>query len=420
MNKSLKFYGADVFELIQNYGTPLYIVSEDYIRERCAEIKETFTGKYPDTRAVYASKAFQTLDMCRIINSEGLGFDVVSGGELYAALKAGANPEHIIFHGNSKTVWELEEALDAKVGTIVVDNMSELELLNEVAGRAGVEQKILLRITPGVDSHTHQYISTGQSDSKFGFSVEEALNVAVERALKSEHVDLYGIHFHIGSQLSENDSHVMAVKIILELLGKLKEKYGFTARELNCGGGFGVHYAGDPERLPISAFTDEMMKLIDEFYESIEDKRPTVIIEPGRWIVSEAGITVYEVGAVKTNAAGRTYIGVDGGMSDNPRVALYEAKYEVTAVEKYGEECTEKVTIAGKCCESGDILAWDVMLPPLKRGEHLALLCTGAYNFSMACNYNKLPRPAVVTVTNGNPRLSVRRQTYEDMLIGEI
>lgn len=420
MNDNLKFYGADVSELIRDYGTPLYIVSEDYIRERCAEIRKSFTEKYPNTRAVYASKAFQTLDMCKIINSEGLGFDVVSGGELYAAIKAGVNPENIIFHGNSKTVWELEEAAAAKVGTIVVDNMSELELLNEVAGREGIKQKILLRITPGVDSHTHRYISTGQLDSKFGFSADEALDTAVEKALQYENIDLYGVHFHVGSQLLDNDSHIMAVEIILEMLGKLKEKYGFIARELNCGGGFGVHYAGDPERLPISIFVDKIMELIDQFYEKSGDERPTVIIEPGRWMISEAGITAYEVGSVKTNATGRIYVGVDGGMSDNPRVALYEAKYEVVAVEKYGEECTEKVTIAGKCCESGDILAWDVMLPPLERGDHIVLLCTGAYNFVMACNYNKMPRPAVVTVSDGVPRLSVRRQTYDDMLIGEI
>lgn len=416
---NLNFYGCDLKEIAEEFGTPLYVVSEDYVRERCGELRSTFTEKYPNTRAVFASKAFQTLDMCRIIKSEGLGMDVVSGGELYTALKAGIEGKDLVFHGNSKTERELREALDADVGDIVVDNMSELKLLDELAGAAGKKAHILIRVTPGVDSHTHKFISTGQEDSKFGFSVEEVLDHAAEAAIESKNIDFRGFHFHVGSQLLENDSHLMAVDVMLKLLKDVKEKYGFKARELNCGGGFGVHYAGDPKRRPAAYFTDPIMEKVNSFYKELGDDRPMITVEPGRWIVSEAGITLYEVGSVKVNAAGRRYAGIDGGMPDNIRTALYDAKYEVEAVEKKDEPHTVKTTIAGKCCESGDIIAWDVMLPELERGDHVAVLCTGAYNYTMASNYNRLPKPAVVMIKDGNARLSVRRETYEDMLARE-
>lgn len=420
MGSNMIFYGCDVSELAKEYGTPLYVMSEDDIRARCREVRSAFTEKYENTRAVFASKAFQTLEMCRIVKSEGLGLDVVSGGELYAALKAGTNPEDIVFHGNTKSRRELEEALSAGVGTIVVDNLSELELLNELAAGAEKKPEILLRVTPGVDSHTHEYISTGQEDSKFGFSVKEVADTVAERAINAENIDFKGVHYHVGSQLHDNSSHIMATDIILEMLGELKEKYGFIAREINCGGGFGVHYAGDPERTEVAYFVDPVMEKINAFYEAEGDARPLVTIEPGRWIAAEAGITVYEVGSVKTNAAGRICIGIDGGFPDNPRTALYNAQYEAVAVEKADQPCSEKVTIVGKCCESGDILIEDIMLPELKRGDHVAVLCTGAYNYSMASNYNRVPRPAVVMVSGGKARLSVKRETYEDLISREL
>ena len=413
---AMSFYGCDVAKLAEEYGTPLYVVSEDYIRERCRELKSDFLDKYENTKAVYASKAFQVLEVLRIVKSEGLGLDVVSGGELYAALQAGFDPELIEFHGNSKSTQELKEALDAGVGTIVVDNLSELSLLDELAGGAGRVQSVLLRVTPGVDSHTHEYISTGQLDSKFGFAVEEILGGVAKQAQESPNIDLRGFHYHVGSQLHDNSSHIMATEIILDMLAQLKEDIGYEAREINCGGGFGVHYAGDPERTTVSYFMDPVMEKIDAFCKEKGLARPTVTIEPGRWVVGEAGITVYEVGSVKTNAAGRTYIGIDGGFPDNPRPALYDAKYEVEAVEKKDEPYDQKVTIAGKCCESGDILAWDVMLPELKRGEHIAVLCTGAYNHSMASNYNRVPKPGVVMVSQGKARLAAKKETYADMI----
>lgn len=419
MGNNMMFYGCDVSVLAEKYGTPLYLVSEDAIRERFAEIKESLTEKYENTRAAYASKAFQTLDMMRIVQSEGMSLDVVSGGEIYAAMKAGVDPSVMVFHGNSKTDREIMEGLEAGVGVFVVDNESELERLNEYAVEKGKVQSVLIRVTPGVDSHTHSYISTGQVDSKFGFSPEKTEEV-ISRADQFPGIDMKGIHFHVGSQLMENDSHLMGLGIILDLLRELKSKYGWTARELNCGGGFGVHYAGDPERVKLADFMDPMMEKITAFYEEAGDPRPLITIEPGRWVVAEAGITVYEVGSVKENAAGRIYAGIDGGFPDNPRTELYDAAYEAEAVEKVEEAHDIKTTIAGKCCESGDIIAYDVMLPALQRGDHIAIFATGAYNYTMSSNYNKLGRPPVVMIRNGEDRLSVKRETYEDMIRNEL
>ena len=414
--RHMSFYGCDVSELAAEYGTPLYVISEENIRERCREVKRDFLDRYENTKAVYASKACQLLEVLRIIASEGIGLDVVSGGELYAALKAGYDPARIEFHGNTKSERELKEALNAGVGTIVVDNLSELALLDRLSGEAGVISSVLLRVTPGVDSHTHAYISTGQLDSKFGFSVEEILDGAAQQAQRSPNIDLRGFHYHVGSQLHDNSSHVMAAEIVLDMLLELGKKTGYEAREINCGGGFGIQYAGDPRRPGVSYFMDPVMEKIENFCRKNGMRRPAVTIEPGRWVVGEAGITVYEVGSVQKNAAGRTYIGVDGGYPDNPRPALYGAKYDVCAVEKADLPCDRKVTVAGKCCESGDIVAWDVMLPELSRGDHIAVLCTGAYNHSMANNYNRVPRPAVVVVNEGKARLAARRETYEDLI----
>ncbi len=420
MGNTMYFSGCNVAELARTYGTPLYVISADDIRQRCRELRESFTDKYPDTVAAYASKAFQTLDMLRIVKEEGLHLDIVSGGELYAALKAGFDPEKIGFHGNTKDEGELRYALESGVGTVIVDNISELELLNELAQEYGKVQPVLLRVTPGVDSHTHQYISTGQLDSKFGISVDETLDKVAGMALEMPGIKLRGIHFHVGSQLHDNTSHIMAVEIILDMLAELKRKYGYVPEEINCGGGFGIHYAGDPERTQVSYFMDPVMEKIDAFYAESGDKRPVISIEPGRWIIGEAGITVYEVGSTKTNAAGRFYAGINGGFPDNPRTALYEATYEAEAVEKVDEPHDVKTTIAGKCCESGDVLIYDAMLPELKRGDLLAVFATGAYNYTMASNYNRVPRPAVVMIENGEARLSVRRETYEDLVEREL
>lgn len=419
--KHYLFDGCDTVDLAVRYGTPLYVISETEIRNRCEEIRRDFTEKYPGSRAVYASKAFLTLDMARLIKEMGMGFDVVSGGELFTVLKAGADPRGIVFHGNNKSYEECCMAIDNRVGTIVVDNLSELYLLDEIAGKRGKKAGILLRITPGVDSHTHQFMSTGHLDSKFGFSPANLLDSeGIQRAMALQNIDLKGFHFHVGSQLIENHSHLMAMDILLEFIREVTKRTGFIPRELNLGGGYGIQYEGDPQRKPLAYFTDPMMEKLIRFCQEEKIPMPAVIIEPGRFIAGEAGITIYRVGSIKTTEGGRTYVSVDGGFPDNPRTALYQARYQAEAIGKQDQRRDKVVTIAGKCCESGDILIWDARLPELSQGDLIAVLCTGAYNYSMASNYNRLPRPALVMVREGKDRLSVRRETYEDLIAREL
>ena len=420
MNKTRHyiFDGCDTVKLAERYGTPLYVVSESEIIRRCREIQKSFIDKYPGSRAFYACKAFLTLDMAKLIRQQGLGFDVASGGELFTVLKSGADPSNIVFHGNNKS---FEECCMALVGTIVADNFSELDMLDDIAGRRGRKAEVLLRVTPGVDSDTHQYISTGHLDSKFGFSPQSLLEEdGVLRTLSLSNVRLKGFHFHVGSQLVENRSHLLAMDIMLDFIKKIRDKTGYIPFEFNMGGGFGIQYAGDPKRKPLAYFTDPMMEKLMRFCDEENMPPPKASIEPGRFISGEAGITIYRIGTVKTTLGKRIYAGIDGGFPDNPRTALYQARYEVKAIGKQDEKEEETVTIAGKCCESGDILVWDAVLPKLNRGDLIAVLCTGAYNYSMASNYNRIPRPALVMVNEGKDKLSVRRETYEDMLAREM
>ena len=418
---NLIFSGVDVIKLAKKHGTPLYVVSEDYIVERCREIKEDFIGAHENTMAVYASKAFLTKEMARIINREGLGMDVVSGGELFTAISVGFPMDKIIFHGNNKTSDEIEMAVEHNVGRIVVDNLYELDLIEETAKKHDKVVNILFRITPGIDSHTHKYIQTGQVDSKFGIPLnEKVIHRAIEEAMNCKYIDLRGFHFHIGSQLQENDSHVKAVKILVNLMKEVKDELGFVTRELNTGGGYGIHYNGEEERKPLKYFTDAIITELEEGCNEFGLERPLVIIEPGRWIAGEAGITLYTIGSMKEIPGVRTYVGIDGGMPDNPRPSLYEAKYEGVIANRVGEELTKTVTIAGKCCESGDVLIWDLKVPDIKPGDILAVLSTGAYNYSMASNYNRIPKPAVVMVSEGQDRLIVKRETYGDIIRNEI
>jgi len=420
-NGRLLFDGCDCVELAREYGTPLYLMSETVLRERFREIRKAFLERRPNTAAVFASKAFQTLDICRMAAAEGVGLDVVSGGELYAALKAGTDPGGIFFHGNNKTLDEIAMALDSGVGRVVVDNMYELEALDAAARARGKRQKILFRITPGVDSHTHRFISTGQLDSKFGIPLDARVRDSyVEAALAAPGLELMGFHFHVGSQLLVNDSHLKAVEVVVRLMAEVKAAQGFETRELNLGGGFGVRYTAADEPPPLGYFTDAMMDAVESRCRELGLAMPRVIIEPGRWIVGEAGITLYTIGSVKEIPGVRTYVGVDGGMPDNPRPALYDAKYEAAIANRYGAAPDRRVTIAGKCCETGDVLIRDIDLPDPRSGDILAVFTTGAYNHSMASNYNRVPRPAVVMVSEGKHRLSVRRETYEDLVAREL
>ncbi|GAA0770105.1 diaminopimelate decarboxylase [Clostridium subterminale] len=414
----LYFNGCNVEELAQKYGTPLYVISEDCIRNKCKELKDSFTEKYPNTKVFYASKAFLTLEMCKIMKEEGMGIDVVSGGELFVAIRAGINPKDIMFHGNNKTTAELKMAIEYSVGRIVVDSVDELQVLEKLAYEANKVVDILFRITPNIDCNTHKYISTGQKDSKFGIPLDgEIIKEAITIAKTSKNINFRGIHFHVGSQLFHNSSHLKAVENAVELMKNLKLDLDIDVEELNVGGGFGIKYLESDEPKPLSYFIDAIMELIKKNTYKNGLKMPKVFIEPGRWMVGEAGITLYTVGTIKDIPGVRTYVSIDGGLPDNPRTALYTAKYQAYLANKMDNERNKTVTIAGKCCESGDILIWDLMVPnSIERGDILSVMSTGAYNYSMASNYNKIPKPAVVMIKDGQERIIVRRESYEDLI----
>lgn len=406
-------------ELARTFGTPLYVLDEGVVRSRCAEIRNDFTEKWPNTSACYASKAFLTMTMARIVEQEGLGLDVVSGGELFTALKAGFPPARIELHGNAKTEQELRLALNAGVGRIIVDGVMELKVLDNLAAEMKKRPEILIRVSPGVNPHTHAHMITGHTGSKFGLPIEgDILAGAVKFALASKHLALKGFHFHIGSQIFEKEPHVESVKRIVAYVATLKEQFGFETEDLNFGGGFGVSLSPGEPHMPLGFFTDAMMETLTRECAARKLARPSVSIEPGRWIICEAGITLYSVETIK-ELPGVTYVGVNGGMPDNPRPSLYQAKYRGAIANKSDAPTVGSFTIAGKCCETGDILIESEELPAVERGDILAIFNTGAYNFSMASNYNRLTRPPVVLVCNGNAEIIVARQTFEDLLIGD-
>ena len=418
----LYFNGCNTEELAKKYGTPLYVISEDCIREKCRELRESFIEKYDNTKAFYASKAFLTLEMCKIIKEEGMGIDVVSGGELFVAIRAGIDPKDVMFHGNNKTIAELKMAIEYGVGRIVVDSVDELRVLEELAGNAKKTVDILFRITPNIECNTHRYISTGQKDSKFGIPLDDnIIKEAIIIAKTSKNINFKGIHFHVGSQLFDNRSHIKAVENAIRLIKMLKDELAVEVEELNVGGGFGIKYLENDNPKPLSYFVDAIMEVIKNDISKNNLKMPRVFIEPGRWMVGEAGITLYTVGTIKNIPGVRTYVSIDGGLPDNPRTALYTAKYQGYIVNKMDEKRDNTVTIAGKCCESGDILIWDLMIPrSIERGDILAVMSTGAYNYSMASNYNKIPKPAVVMIKDGEERVIVRRESYEDLISKDV
>ncbi len=407
--------GADTVELAKQYGTPAYVFDENEIRKNLREFKKSIDEYYGGNGHVsYASKAFCCKEMCRICMSEGAGIDVVSGGELYTALSVGFPSEDIIFHGNNKTPEELEAAVDNNVGRIVVDNITELETLNRIAAERGKTAGIMFRIKPGIDAHTHDFIKTGQIDSKFGFALEtgEAMQ-AVKAALSMTNVKLRGLHCHIGSQIFDIDPFELAAKVMLNLYKEIKEQTGVELAELNLGGGFGIKYLEDECPKPYAEYMKNVSAVVKEQCESLGLNMPHILIEPGRSVVGAAGITLYTVGAVKEIPDIRTYVSVDGGMADNPRYALYHADYEVVCANKAAEERSETVTVAGKCCESGDLIQENTKLQSVQPGDILAVLSTGAYNYSMASNYNRIPKPPVIMVKDGEARIVVKRESYE-------
>lgn len=416
-NGNYVFGGLDTVMLAKEYGTPLYVVSEDIIKDKCKEIRDDFLLKYKNVKAAYASKAFLNLAMCKIVEREGLCLDVVSGGELYTAIKAKFPMGKIFFHGNNKSKAELELAIASDVGRIVVDNLYELELINDIGNKMNKKPSVLYRITPGIEIDTHKYVITGQKDSKFGIPlVDNVIFEAIKRGIEYENVELLGFHFHVGSQIFDNSSHIIATEKAMNLIKQAKDRFGFITQELNTGGGYGIYYADGDKPKPLSYFTDQIIEKMLEKCREFDLNIPTIIIEPGRWIIGEAGITLYTLGSIKEIPGIRTYAAIDGGMPDNPRPALYGSKYEAFVANKADEDIKETVTIAGKCCESGDILIWDLKVPKIESGDILAVLSTGAYNYSMANNYNKIPRPSVVLVNEGYAEVIVERETYEDLI----
>lgn len=413
----LYFDNCNTKELAEEYGTPLYIMSQTEIESRMKEIRACFLSKYPNTRAAYASKAFCTTAMYKICEKEGFCIDIVSGGELYTAIKAGFPAERIEFNGNNKLPGEIEEALDYGIGRFIVDGLQEVELIEAICEEKGKTANVLFRVTPGVAASTHDYITTGKKDSKFGIPLDEdVFYPQVEAAIKAEHINFLGLHFHVGSQLFDNSPYLQALDIILDKVSEIKKRFGYDVKELNLGGGFGAVYI-DEERMPYDYFLAPLMQRIEEFSEELGIERPAVVIEPGRSIVAEAGISLYTIGSIKDIKDLRKYVAVDGGMGDNIRPALYQAEYEGIVANKANEPKDDKVTICGKCCESGDILMKDCMITKsAKAGDILAMFSTGAYGFSMASTYNGNPIPAVVLVKDGKSELMVKRQSYEDMV----
>lgn len=413
----LEIGGCDTADLKAQYGTPLYIVDEQSVRTRCREYIEAFKASGLKYQVAYASKAFCVMAMCRLAEEEGMSLDVVSDGELYTALEAGFPAERIHFHGNNKTLDEIEMALDANIGCFVVDNEIELHLLQAVAAEKGRQVKILLRVTPGVEAHTHEYISTGQTDSKFGFDIGNGSAFeAVKLAAAQSNLELLGLHSHIGSQIFEVEGFQMAVQRVAEFARSVKEELGVTFSVVNLGGGFGIRYVEGDTPLHVSQYVKAITDSVKTHFAGISSELPEIWVEPGRSIVGDAGTTLYTVGTSKDIPGVRKYVAVDGGMTDNPRPALYESQYEAILANRANEQNEEKVSIAGKCCESGDMLIWDVELPKVKSGDLLAVACTGAYNYSMASNYNRIRKPAVVFVKDGASDLVVRRESLEDIV----
>ena len=419
---NLTIGGVDTVALAEEYGTPLYVMDEDHIRSNLRRFHESIKKCYGGRGEVhYASKAFSCMEMCRIVASEGDGLDAVSIGELYTALKAGFPMEKVGFHGNNKSDEELAFALDNGVGHIIVDNISELERLEKIASSKNKTAHIMFRIKPGIDAHTHQFVMTGQIDSKFGFALEtgEAFE-AVKKALSCKNVKLVGLHCHIGSQIFDIAPFEAAAKVMLEFIAKIRDELGYTVPGLNLGGGFGIKYLEEHEPVPFEQYMERVSAVVAEEGGKLNLEQPYMYIEPGRSIVASAGITLYTVGARKEIPDIRTYVSVDGGMADNPRYILYQSEYEAVVANKAGEERNEKVTIAGRCCESGDLIGENMPLQHAESGDIIAVLATGAYNYSMSSNYNRLQKPAVVMVSEGKSRIVVKRESLDDIIKNDV
>ncbi len=408
--------GVDAVQLANEYGTPLYVYDVERIRQNARSFVETFKKLGVQAQVAYASKAFSSIAMLQVAKEEGLSLDVVSRGELYTAIQAEFPTDRIHLHGNNKNIEELEMAIEQDIGCIVIDNFWEIDLLNGLLQEHGKEMDVLLRVTPGIEAHTHDYILTGQEDSKFGFDLWNGqAEQALTQLMDFERIHIKGLHCHIGSQIFETHGFVMAVRKLFEALNNWKSMYGFIPEVLNLGGGFGIQYTDEDEPLPRSTYVEELVTEVKRQVEDMQIDMPEVWIEPGRAIVGDAGLTLYTIGAIKDIPNVRTYVSVDGGMTDNLRPALYHARYAAAVANKMNDSKEQLVSIAGKCCESGDMLIWDVELPYVESGDILATFSTGAYGYAMSNHYNRFPKAAVVFVENGEHQLVIKRESYEDI-----
>lgn len=412
----------DTVELAKKFGTPLYVLDEDLMRDNCRAYKNAIDTYYDGHGLVlFASKALCTMYTGRLVAEEGLGADVVSGGELYTLYKAGFPMEKVFFHGNNKTPDEIELALNCGVGHIVVDNKYELELLNRIANEKNVNQRILFRIKPGIDAHTHDFVKTGQIDSKFGVALENGEAYEIHKlALSMSNIQIDGVHCHIGSQIFDVEPFCEAAKVMIGFIADLYDKLGIKVNILNLGGGFGIKYTATDDPIAPSEYIHKVTNVVKALAQEKGIDLPFLVFEPGRSIVASAGITLYTVGCVKEIENVRTYVSIDGGMCDNPRYILYGSKYTAVLANNASAEPVAPITIAGKCCESGDLIQEHVMMPQIHVGDTLAVLATGAYNYSMSSNYNRIPRPPIVAVSGNEAKIIVKRETYDDLIKNDV
>ena len=412
----LEIGGCDAVELARRFGTPLYVVDEQYLRETCREFRSTFESRYPNSHISFSSKAFTTMAICRIVEAEGLGVDVSSGGELHTALSAGVAPSKIVMHGSNKSAEEMRMAVAARVSRIGIDCLEEIEALQSIASAEKATLEVLVRVAPGVEADTHTHIQTGKVDTKFGFSIAGgAAKEAVAKVLEAPNLTMRGINCHIGSQIFDLGPFREAVEMMVGLAAELRDELGVVVEDLDLGGGLGVHYVAEDNPPSLEEYAEAVTGAVREGCGEHCLPLPRLILEPGRRLIGEAGTTLYTVGVVKHIPSLRTYVSVDGGMSDNPRPALYEARYDALVANKAKEPRTGKVTVSGKHCET-DTLIVDLEAPEIESGDILAVQTTGAYNYSMASNYNRLPRPAAVLVSGGEADVIVERESLDDLL----
>lgn len=420
----LEIGGVDCKTLKEQFGTPLYVMDQSYIENMCAVYSKSLNNYYGDGLICYASKAFSCKQIYRIINNANIGADVVSGGEIYTACSVGFPMEKVCFHGNNKLLSEIELAVSSNVGYIVLDSYTEADDLDNICGKLNKKQNVLIRVNPGVEAHTHHFIQTANVDSKFGFSLSSgASDDIIKHVLTKKNIVLKGLHCHIGSQIFEEKSFELAVDKMTSYYKHVKDNFSVEFDVLNLGGGFGIWYTDGDKKKTYAEYSEYIKVIANALNKSIDEKgikKPFLILEPGRSIVGEAGVTLYTAGRIKEIKGIKNYIAVDGGMFDNPRFALYQAKYTVLAAERMNEKQFIKYTIAGKCCESGDIIAEDCMLPKINEGDLIAVLSTGAYNYSMSSNYNRNLIPPVVMVKDGKANYAVKPQTYDDLIRNDI